>query len=281
MAEKNVKDRELELLERIKKGDKKAKEEFARENQGLVIYLAKKYAFTPDILPDLIAEGNMGLLRAVEKFDAKKKVKFGTYAYFWIKRFILRAIIREFEVLKIPERYQELKEKVEEIEKEYMFKKGSLPTDKEIAEALNLPVEVLKKFRKYTSHMRVISSDFYDGEKEVDIFDIKNFSKQKEEQNLWELLRNRDLLEKIFNRLREKEQRANVDLWIKILEMYYGLGGKVPLSYKEIAKELNISRQRVHQIKKTCLKKLTEEWEKMKKEGKENGGNKVINKDNT
>jgi len=265
MAKKQEKDSEMELLDRIKKGDKEAMEQFAKKNQGLVIYLAKKYAFTPDILPDLIAEGNMGLLRAVEKFDARKKVKFGTYAYFWIKRFIIRAIIREFEVLKIPERYQEMKDKVEEVKKEYMFKKGRMPTDKEIAENLNLPVEVLKKMKKYTSQVRMISSDFYDGEKQVDLFDIKDFS-DKTEPNIWEIFRNKDLLEKIFNRLREKEKKANVDMWLKVLDMYYGLGGKVPLSYKEISKELNVSRQRIHQIKKTCLQKLAEEWQKMKKE---------------
>ncbi|MDD3726359.1 MAG: sigma-70 family RNA polymerase sigma factor [Candidatus Ratteibacteria bacterium] len=277
---KKKEDNELELLSRIKSGDKKAKEQFVRENQGLVIYLAKKYAFTPDILPDLIAEGNMGLLRAVEKFDAKKKVKFGTYAYFWIKRFILRAIIREFEVLKIPERYRELQEKVEEVKKDHMFRKGTMPTDKEVAKNLNVPIEVLKKLKKYTSHIRVISSDFYDGEKQVDLFDIKDFS-HREEQSIWELLRNRDLLEKIFGRMREKENKADVDMWLKVLEMYYGLGGKEPLSYKEIAKELNVSRQRIHQIKKDCLAKLTEEWQEMKKEEEKNDRDKVIDKDNT
>ncbi|MCM8760133.1 MAG: sigma-70 family RNA polymerase sigma factor, partial [Candidatus Omnitrophica bacterium] len=80
-------DNEVKLLDLIKKGNRKAKEQFIKKHQRLVMSLAKKYAFTPDILQDLLAEGNMGLLRAVEKFDASKKVKFGTYAYFWVKRF--------------------------------------------------------------------------------------------------------------------------------------------------------------------------------------------------
>ncbi|NLG11836.1 MAG: sigma-70 family RNA polymerase sigma factor [Elusimicrobia bacterium] len=256
---------ELALLRRIKKGDKKAKEQFVKENQGLVIYLAKMYAFTPDILPDLIAEGNIGLLKAVEKFDMRRNVKFGTYAYFWIKRFVLRAIIREFEVLKIPERYQELKDKVEDAKKEHMFKHGVLPTDKEIAKSLNLPTEIIKKLKRYTSKIRVISSDYYDGEKQVDLFDVMSFEK-KEELNVWEILRNQDMLESIFERLKNKEKKANVDMWLKVLEMYYGLDGQVPLSYKEISKKLNVSRQRIHQVKKTCIQKLTQEWKKMKKE---------------
>jgi RNA polymerase sigma factor (sigma-70 family) len=122
-----------------------------------------------------------------------------------------------------------------------------------------------KKLKKYTSKIRVISSDFYDGEKQVDLFDIMSFS-NKEEQNVWEILRNKDMLENIFERLRKKEKKANVDMWLKVLEIYYGLDGRVPLSYKEISKELNVSRQRIHQVKKTCIQKLTKEWKQMKKE---------------
>ncbi len=257
---------EIQVIKRIRKGDRKAKEQFARDNQGLVIYLAKRYAFSPDILPDLIAEGNMGLLKAIDKFDFKKKVKFGTYAYFWIKRFIIRAIMKEFEVLKIPERYQEFREQVEEMKRDYMFKNGRNPTDREIASTLKLPLEIVKKLKKYASQVRIISSDYYDGEKQVDLFEVVDFNK-KGEQGLWELLRNKDILEKIFERLKKKEKRANIEIWLKVLEMYYGLGGGIQRSYKEIANELNVSRQRVHQIKKICLQKLKKEWKAMKKEG--------------
>ncbi len=256
---------EIEIIKKIRKGDRKAKEQFARDNQGLVIYLAKRYAFSPDILPDLIAEGNMGLLKAIDKFDFKRKVKFGTYAYFWIKRFIIRAIMKEFEVLKIPERYQEFNDRVEELKKDYMFKNGRYPTDAEIAKTLSLPPEIVKKLKKYGSHVRIISSDYFDGEKQVDLFEVVDFNR-KNEQGLWEVLRNKDILEKIFDRLKEKEKRANIEIWLKVLELYYGLGGSVQRSYKEISKELDVSRQRVHQIKKICLQKLKREWKLMKKE---------------
>jgi RNA polymerase primary sigma factor len=263
---------EIEIIKRIRKGDREAMEEFTRNNQGLVIYLAKRYAFSSDILPDLIAEGNMGLLKAIEKFNFKKKVKFGTYAYFWIKRFIIRAIMKEFEVLKIPERYQEFREKVEELKKDYMFKNGRYPTDNEIAKTLNLPPEIVKKLKRYATQVRVISSDFYDGEKQVDLFEVVDFTK-KEEQGFWEVLRNKDILEKIFDRLQKKEKRANIEIWLKVLKLYYGLGGGIQHSYKEIAEELDVSRQRVHQIKKICLQKLKKEWKLMKKEEEENRKN--------
>ncbi|MBN1445642.1 MAG: sigma-70 family RNA polymerase sigma factor [Candidatus Omnitrophica bacterium] len=259
---------EVKTIKLIRKGDRKAKEQFTRDNQGLVIYIAKKYAYSSDILPDLIAEGNMGLLKAIDKFDSKRNVKFGTYAYFWIKRFIIRAIMREFEVLKIPERYQEFRDRVEEMKRDYMFKNGRNPTDAEIAKSLKLPPEIVKKLRKYAAHVRVISSDYYDGEKQVDLFDVVDFSK-KEEQGLWEVLRNKDILEKIFERIKKREKRANIGIWLRVLELYYGLDGGIQRSYKEISEELDVSRQRVHQIKKICLQKLKAEWLAMKKNSEE------------
>ncbi|MGB9678092.1 MAG: sigma-70 family RNA polymerase sigma factor, partial [Candidatus Ratteibacteria bacterium] len=84
-TKKSVLDEEKEIIKRIREGDKKLEAQFIKKNQGLVFHIAKKYAFTPEILHDLISEGNMGLLKAIEKFDFRRKVKFGTYAYFWIK----------------------------------------------------------------------------------------------------------------------------------------------------------------------------------------------------
>lgn len=257
---------ERKIIERIRKGDKELRDEFIKKNQGLVIHIAKKYAFSPEILPDLIAEGNMGLIRAIEKFDFRKKVKFGTYAYFWIKRFVLRAIMKEFEILKIPERYHEFKERMDEINNIYNLKYGRDATDEELAKELKVPLTIVKKFKKYADKFTIISSDFYNGEKDVDLFDIINTTDKKTEK-LWEILRNKDILNKIFERLKQKEKRANVDVWFKVLKLYYGLEDGIQYSYKEIAKKLSLTRQRIHQIKKICLKKLKEEWEEIKNEG--------------
>lgn len=256
---------EKSIIARIKKGDIKAKDEFIKKNQGLVIHIAKRYAYSPEILPDLIAEGNMGLLRAIEKFDLKKNVKFGTYAYFWIKRFILRAIMKEFEILKIPEKYHELKEKIEEVNNKYNLKYGRDATDEELARELKLPLNILKKLKKYSESLTVISPNFYNGEKDVDLFNLIDKNHKKTE-TLWEVLRNKDILNKIFERIKEKEKRANVDVWFKVLKLHYGLENGIQYSYKEIAKQLGVTRQRVHQIKKICLKRLREEWNEIKKE---------------
>ncbi|MCM8803268.1 MAG: sigma-70 family RNA polymerase sigma factor [Candidatus Omnitrophica bacterium] len=256
---------EKKIITKIRKGDKKLRDEFIKKNQGLVIHIAKKYAFLPETLPDLIAEGNMGLIRAIEKFDFRKKVKFGTYAYFWIKRFVLRAIMKEFEILKIPERYHEFKEKMDEINNRYNLKYGRDATDEELAKELKIPLPVVKKFKKYSEEFTIISSDFYNGEKDVNLFDLINTTGKKTEK-LWEVLRNKDILNKIFERIKKKEKRANVDVWFKVLKLHYGLEDGIQYSYKEIAKKLDLTRQRIHQIKKICLKKLREEWEEMKNE---------------
>ncbi|RKY30237.1 MAG: hypothetical protein DRP67_04895 [Candidatus Omnitrophota bacterium] len=258
-------DSEIEIIKRIRKGDEKAKEEFIKKNQGLVIHIAKKYAYSPEILEDLIAGGNMGLLKALEKFDFKKKVKFGTYAYFWVKRFILRAIMKEFEVLKVPEKIHEFKEKLDNLKREYELKYAREPTDAEIAKELKLPVEMVRKLKKYSEQVRVISSDFYNGEKEADLFEIIKF-KEGEEANFWKILRNKDILEKIFENLKKKEKKAKIDKWLWVLKLHYGLENGVTYSYKEIAEKLGVSRQRVHQIIKMCVKKLQKEWEEMKNE---------------
>ncbi|MCM8803785.1 MAG: sigma-70 family RNA polymerase sigma factor [Candidatus Omnitrophica bacterium] len=265
MAKKTSLKEEKEIIIRIRKGDKKLKEEFIKNNQGLVFHIAKKYAFTSEILPDLIAEGNMGLLRAIEKFDFRRKVKFGTYAYFWIKRFILRAIMKEFEILKIPEKYHEFKEKIGEINNTYNLKYGRDAKDEEIAKELKIPVSVVKKLKRYSDEITVISSDFYNGDRDIDLFDIIDKNHKKTDFT-WEVLRNKDILNKIFDRIREKEKRANVDMWFSVLKLHYGIENGIQYSYKEIAKKLGVTRQRIHQIKKVALKKLKEECEKIKKE---------------
>ncbi|MCM8807089.1 MAG: sigma-70 family RNA polymerase sigma factor [Candidatus Omnitrophica bacterium] len=265
-TKKSILEDEKEIIMRIRKGDQTLKEEFIKKNQGLVYHIARKYAFSPEILPDLIAEGNVGLMKAIEKFDFRKKVKFGTYAYFWIKRFILRAIMKEFEILKVPERYHEFKEKIDEINNIYNLKYGRDATDEELAKELKVPLNIVKKLKKYSDEFKIISSDFYDGEKDVDLFDIINLNNKKTEK-MWEVLRNKDILNKIFERIKKKEKRANVDIWFKVLRLYYGLEDGVQYSYKEIAEKLGVTRQRIHQIKKICLKKLKEEWEEMKNEG--------------
>lgn len=265
MSDREARNSERELIRRVRRGDQKAKEELIRSNQGLVIHIAKRYAFSPDVLPDVIAEGNMGLLKALEKYDEKKNVKFGTYAFFWIKRFVLRAVLREFEIFKIPERIQEIRERMQEVKRGYELRLGRKPTDAELAEELKLPLEIVRKVRKKADQVRIVSSDFRDGEREGNLFDIVDFHTDGD-RDLWGVLRNKDILNRIFARIRSREKRANIDVWMRVLELHFGLAGHFPHSYKEIAEELDVSRQRVHQIIKVCLRKLQKEWMEIRHE---------------
>ncbi len=267
MTNKKSMSDEHEIIKKIRAGDREARESFIKDNQGLVVSLAKKYAFTPDIVPDLVAEGNMGLLKALDKFDFSKNVKFVTYAYYWIKRFILRAMLKEFELFRIPEKYHELGEDLSGLEKTYMMKYGRPPTDKEIGDHFDLPHELVKKIKKYSENVK-ISSDFYNGEKDVDLFDVIDFNNHQD-RALWQIFTEHDIIEKIFERLRRKEKKADIERWINVLDMHYGLNGSIQYSYKEIAEKMGVSRQRVHQIIKVCIKKLREEWEEMKDEQSE------------
>ncbi|MCM8821312.1 MAG: sigma-70 family RNA polymerase sigma factor [Candidatus Omnitrophica bacterium] len=253
---------ELELLKRIKRGEKNAQEKFIKMNQGLVFSIAKKYAFAPNTLDDLISEGNIGLLEAIKKFNPKKHTRFGTYAYFWIKRYIMRAIIDES--FKVPEKIHKLKTKYKDIVQKIKMEKNRYPRDSEMSAMLNLDLEKFLKYKPYFESTK-ISPTFQDKEDEnYDIFEITDFESSKKK---WDrMLSDKDLLNRLFERLKKRNKRLQIDLWIKILKMHYGIDNGNPKTYKEIASELGITRQRVHQIVKNCLRYLNKEIKEMKNE---------------
>lgn len=260
----NLKNKEeVELLKRIQRGDREAEEKFLKMNQGLVVSIAKKYAFTPDILEDLISEGNIGLLEAIKKFDPKKHTKFSTYAYFWIKRYVMRAIAKES--FKVPEKFQKLKTKYRNLAEKLKIEKNRHPDDSEMAELLGLDKQTFLKYKPYFEATRVIPTLHNDQNGEHDLFEFTNFEKGKKQWD--QILMDQDILTRIFQRLKEKNKRIPVDTWLKVLKLHYGIENGNQKSYKEIAQELGITRQRVHQIIKTCLKHLHEETKEMKNEG--------------
>ncbi|HPP13196.1 MAG TPA: sigma-70 family RNA polymerase sigma factor, partial [bacterium] len=262
---KNLQDGELLKLAQAK--DAEAMEQVVRRHQGLVVSLARKYAFNAEMQKDLESEGNIGLLRAIEKYQGSRKVKFATYAYFWIRRYILRAIMKEFELFRIPERIQQLKIKKDRVRERYQMTWGREPTINELAEELRIPPDILKKWLTHGEEIKVFASELEsdDGEKR-DVFEVVNFAGENFVLVPAELLRKRDLLQRIFERLQQKEKRANVGIWLEVLKLHFGIGCVRDYSYKEIAARLKISRQRVHQIVSTCLEKLQQEWEEMKNE---------------
>lgn len=259
-----TRDDELAYLKKIKNRDRKAFEDFMRLNQGLVISLARKYAFSYEMLPDLIAEGNLGLIRAIEKFNPAKNTKFGTYAFFWIKRFILRSIMNQFDFFRVPEHVQELRDKYLDFVQRYKLEKNRFPTEKEISGELKIPDDVLSKIKKHLEHFKISPVLKANGEETFDIFEITDFNNDR---HAWtRLLQDKELLEKLFGRLRKKEKKANISMWLNVIKLHFGLDNEPAYSYKEIADKMGITRQRVHQIIKICLKKLKIEYREMKDE---------------
>ncbi len=256
-----------ELLLQVRRGEERAKTDLIKRNQGLVVSIAKKYAFNPDALDDLVIEGNMGLLKAMDKFDLRTRTKFGTYAYYWIKRYILRSMLKELAVLRIPERQYEIQSKTAEFIRKYTLTIGCAPTDDEIAEELHIPLKILRRAKRVLKRTVLPQINPESAGDSIDQLDLK----QSHERDFGEDLYNHYVLERIFNRVNQQEKRANIDIRHKILKLNFGIDDGIPHSYKEIAKEFDISRQRVHQILHSYIKKLQREWKEMQKERKEAG----------
>lgn len=260
-----TKQEEIKYIRRIKNGDKEALEKFIMENQGFIVSIAKKYAFSHEMLPDLVTEGNIGFIKAIEKYDLKKNIKFSTYSYFWIKKYIFNSIINQFQPIRVPEYVYNLKKKYNEYVLNFKLKNDRMPMDKEISMELGISPDLLSKIKNYFTYSRVSSSVKTKDEESFDTFEITKVSNDGEKIN--KLLNDDEILARIFQRLKNNEKRANIDLWLKILKMYFGLDEQKPYSYKEIANQLNISRQRVHQIIKMVLKKLKNIYKEIKNEG--------------
>ena len=240
-------EKELELAEKMSRGDVAAKKQLVEANLRLVVSIAKRYVNRGMFFLDLIQEGNLGLLKAVDKFDYGKGYKFSTYATWWIRQAITRAIADQARTIRIPVHMVETINKVLRVSRQLLQELGREPTDEEIAKEMNLPVEKVREILKIAQEP--VSLEMPIGEEEdshLGDFIADDNAPAPQEAASYSMLREQ-LLE-VLHTLTPREEN--------VLKLRFGLEDGRPKTLEEVGKVFNITRERIRQIEAKALRKL-------------------------
>ncbi len=240
-------EQEIELAVRIQKGDEDARDTMIRSNLRLVISIAKRYINLGVPLSDLIEEGNIGLMRSVEKFDPTRGFRFSTYSAWWIKQAVSRAIIDQGKMIRVPVYMNEEIMKYKKAVEFLTHKLKRKPRVSEIAKKMQTTVDKVRDFERSISKMSSLDAPIgEDGDGQVKdmIADERMASPDQQLENFLNKERAHDLLEM----LTERERR--------ILTLRYGLEDGKARTLAEIAKEIEVSRERVRQLENQAIKKI-------------------------
>jgi len=242
------------LARRIRKGDAAAREKMIQSNLRLVVKIAQDYSNYGLPLVDLISEGNIGLMKGVERFDPERGVKFSTYAAWWIKQGIKRALANQSKTIRLPVHLVDKLSRIRRISAQLAEELGREPDDEELAEELGLPVKKITQLRRVS--MRPASlNHLVGGEDSTELGDLIADEKADDPADL---LTADTLNKSVVELLPVLDERER-----KILEMRFPMDGTKPMTLDNIGKKMKVTRERIRQLQNQALKKIKAELDRM------------------